>query len=396
MIRIVDICAKDLLQMVRDYKTFMFLLIMPILFTLLFGFAFGGFSGEGDPRLPVGYLNEDGSTISRNLVNMLEDSEVIRLEPFTRLDQSDLEAMVDGGELAAVLIIPQNYGREILHSRRQKLVLIGDINSIAGMSVESEVLTGVVRLESAVRTAMIFEGLVGEQAPFDYVFDEALGRWEDPPIRVVETTSSVITQQKENGFESLAHFSPGMMLQFAIAGLVTAAQIIINERKNRSLQRLLTTATRRIQILLGHWGAIFFLLMLQFILLILFAQLFLKVNYLHAPTAISLMVFASVFCISALGLLIGMLARNEEQGVMFSLIPMFLFSGLGGVWLPLEITGPTFQMIGRLTPLAWAMDGFKNISIRGLGIEAVLIPALVLVGYGLLFFILAGWRMKAE
>ncbi len=47
MTRILDIAFKDLLQLSRDFKTFMFLLIMPILFTFLFGFAFGGFnSGE--------------------------------------------------------------------------------------------------------------------------------------------------------------------------------------------------------------------------------------------------------------------------------------------------------------------------------------------------------------
>jgi ABC-2 type transport system permease protein len=398
MIRIIDIALKDFLQLTRDFKTFMFLLLMPVLFTLLFGFAFGGFGGldgRGDARLPVGYLDEDGSTISSELVKILEDSEVIRLERYAMLDRASLEVMVADGQLAAAMVIPPGYGYGMLHSRREKLVLIGDMNSTAGMSVESEVLTGIVRLESAANTAVIFEGLVGEQARFDYIFDEALGRWQDPPIRVDETTSSAIAQQDDK-LELLAHFSPGMMLQFAIAGLLTSAQIIINERKNRSLQRLLTTATRRIHILSGHWVAIFVLLLIQFALLILFAQVFLKINYLRDPAATLLVMLASVFCISALGLLIGMLARSEEQGVMLSLVPMFVFAGMGGVWVPLEITGPTFQKIGHLSPLAWAMDGFKNISIRGFGIEAVLIPALVLVGYGLLFFILAGWRMKAE
>ena len=47
MIRIFDIALKDLLRASRDFKTFMFLLIMPIVFTLLFGYAFGGFGGAG-------------------------------------------------------------------------------------------------------------------------------------------------------------------------------------------------------------------------------------------------------------------------------------------------------------------------------------------------------------
>ena len=51
MQRILDLTFKDLLQLLRDRMTFLFLLIMPILFTLLFGFATGAFSrGLTDPR----------------------------------------------------------------------------------------------------------------------------------------------------------------------------------------------------------------------------------------------------------------------------------------------------------------------------------------------------------
>ncbi len=67
MRRILDIAGKDLLQLLRDRKTFLFLLIMPILFTFLFGFAFGGFSKGVDPRLPVGYIDEDDTWLSRDL-----------------------------------------------------------------------------------------------------------------------------------------------------------------------------------------------------------------------------------------------------------------------------------------------------------------------------------------
>jgi ABC-2 type transport system permease protein len=76
---------------------------------------------------------------------------------------------------------------------------------------------------------------------------------------------------------------------------------------------------------------------------------------------------------------------------------MFVLSGLGGAWVPLEITGATFQAIGHMSPVAWAMDGFKNISIRGLGLEAAWLPAAALAGYAVLFFAIAAWRFrKAE
>jgi ABC-2 type transport system permease protein len=74
---------------------------------------------------------------------------------------------------------------------------------------------------------------------------------------------------------------------------------------------------------------------------------------------------------------------------------MFLFAGLGGAWMPLEATGPVFQTIGHVSPIAWAMDGIKNITVRGLGMEAVILPCLALLMYAALFFGLAVLRFRA-
>lgn len=45
-------------------------------------------------------------------------------------------------------------------------------------------------------------------------------------------------------------------------------------------------------------------------------------------------------------------------------------------------------------PSTWAMDGFQNIVMRGLGFSSVLIPAGLLMVYTLAFFGLALWRFK--
>jgi ABC-2 type transport system permease protein len=210
----------------------------------------------------------------------------------------------------------------------------------------------------------------------------------------VNVTSSEAIKQTDQKAASMAHSSPSMMLQFAIAALLTAATVIVNERKTRSLQRLLTTATSRTQILLGHYLAIFTMIFGQFVLLIVFGQLALKVDYFRFPLSTLLVAVCAATCISALGLLIGVFARSEEQAIIFSLIPMFVLAGLGGAWVPLDVTGPTFQAIGHVSPVAWAMDGFENIAVRGLGFNSVLLPVAALVGYTLLFFILAAWRFR--
>jgi ABC-2 type transport system permease protein len=393
MNRILDIAGKDLTQILRDRKTFLFLLIMPVAFTFLFGFAFGGFSkGTPDPRLPMALINEDGSDLSLRLVGLLENSEVMVVKQDGKQTLADYEKKLSKGGIAGILVIPAGYSDALLTGNLPRLSLTVDLTKTAGTTIQSEVLAAASRLTSAVQTALI----VGQtSSAFTPAIEQALAAWDNPPIRI-ETISAVLTtEQKPSAqFASLAHTSPGMILQFAIAGLLTCATVIVNERKTRSLQRLLTTATKRSHILIGHYLAIFVLLFCQFLVLIVFGQLILKVGYFRVPGATLMVALSSCLCIAAMGLLIGVLAKSEEQAVAFSLIPMFIFAGLGGAWTPLEYTSATFQAIGHVTPIAWAMDGFKNITVRLLGFESALVPSAALAGYALLFFLLAVWRFR--
>ena len=391
MNRIFDIAAKDLTQILRDRKTFMFLLLMPILFTIFFALAFSGSAkGPGDSRLPVGYLDLDHGTYSQPLKDLLTGSTVIRLDEDPTRSETDLNQLVADDKLAAALIVPAGYSQSVQDVTPLKLIFIADPSNTSTSTIEGEVMAATSRLMSAIRTAQI----IGQTtSAFTPAFEQALAAWQNPPVQVASTSSTAI-DVKAAQVISTTHTSPGMMLQFAIAGLITAATVIVNERKTRSLQRLLTTATSRVHILLGHYLAIFTLIFGQFVLLITFCQLFLHVNYLRIPLATLLVAVAAAACISAMGLLIGVFAKSEEQTIIFVMIPMFVLSGLGGAWMPLEFTGAAFQSIGHVSPVAWAMDGFKNIVARGLDFNSVLLPVAALGGYALFFFILAAWRFQ--
>src|SRR5512142_594631 len=118
MTRILDITLKDLLQLSRDSKTFMFLLLMPIIFTFLFGFASGGFGGgKSDSRLPVGYLSQDHHWVTNSLHDVLAKSKVIRLDENIFRSQADLEKLVANGDLAAAIIVPDGYGKAVLKGK---------------------------------------------------------------------------------------------------------------------------------------------------------------------------------------------------------------------------------------------------------------------------------------
>jgi len=395
MSHILDIALKDLRQLTRERETFLFLLLMPIVFTLIFGYAFGGFgSREEDPRLPVGFLDEDASPISLEMQGLLERSEVFRLEEDPSRTLEELERLVADEKLAGAVLIPPGFGEAAASGSFLPVTIFADPTSSAGSAVQAEATVAAQRIWSAVQTARIVVEVSGDPGGFEAAMAAALSAWADPPITMHESTSASI-RPMDNRQLSLGHTAPAMMVQFAMAAPMTAGQVIVNERKCRAFQRLLTTATPRYSIMLGHFLAMLALILAQFTLLVGFAQLALGVDYLHAPGASLLMALATAICVASMGMLIGVLARSDDQAVIFSLVPMFILSGLGGAWVPLEFTGPTFQAIGHVSPIAWALDGFKNIVSRGLGIGSVLLPCAALLGYAAVFFSLAAWRFRA-
>jgi ABC-2 type transport system permease protein len=392
MNRILDLSLNDIAQVLRDKLSFLFLLIMPVAFTLMFAFAFGGLGGKTGSTtvLNVGVIDQDRTPASAGLVSLLGSD--IKVQSATALNE--LNDAVTGSKLAAGIVIPSGYGASLsLGQQAAVLQIITAPTGSAGLIVRSAVDTAARRVDAAAAAAA---ATAGNGAPeYQKAFTLALGAWKTAPVTLKTATISAAEKKGGSTLPS-EQTAPAMMLQFGMAGLITAAQVVVSERKSRCLQRLITTSMRRWQILLGHFLAMFAIIFGQFILLIGFGQLALGLNYLAQPLATLLMAAASALFIAGLGLLIGALAKTDDQAVLFSMIPMFLFSGLGGAWVPLASTGKTFQLVGHFTPVAWAMDGFQAILTQGLGLGAVALPALILLGYAALFGGLAVWRFKFE
>lgn len=190
--------------------------------------------------------------------------------------------------------------------------------------------------------------------------------------------------------------SPGMIVQFAILGLTTCSMVLFLERQGKTLERLLTTPIRRVEIIAGHLLAVFLVVFLQELLLVALGQIFFGVNYLRAPMGILFMMITLALWIASLGLLVGAISTSTEQVILWSLVAMFLFSAFGGAWFPLEVAGKTFATVGHLSPAAWAMDGFQNIVLRDQGTISTFLPAGILLAFAGAFFALAVWRFKFE
>jgi ABC-type multidrug transport system permease subunit len=394
--KILDLAFKDLYQILRDLRSLLFLVAMPIVFTLFMGFAYntGENGGETvDARLGLAVVIESDSRLAEMLFARLDESDAVKP---VRVERAEALESLRRGEVAGVLVVPSGFGEQDAGGTFPQVTLIAESNSSDGQSLYQLLRVPISQLMSAVEIASISAEAQGNPAEFAPALELAWAKWDENSGQERVRLERAVAQPTENWFGDNPYnqASPGILVQFAIMGLVTSAQILVNERKTRTLQRLMTTAMRPWEIVAGHLLAMFGLVFLQTAMLVIFGQLALGVDYLREPLATLLVSVSLGLWVASMGLLIGMLANSDDQVVLFSLVAMFLFSALGGAWFPLEASGGAFAAIGRLMPSAWAMSGYQNILIRGLDLSTAWLPSTILLAYAFGFFLLAVWRFR--
>jgi len=404
----INIALKDLSQILRERMAVVFIVIMPLVFTFIMGFAYKGFVTAPDPRMTLGWVNQDeNGLISQQLKQSLDESGSLKLSD---VKPEKADEQVSSGKLPAVLIVPVNFSQDSLDGKPVQLILVVNDMSNTGQSALQLLRPVVTRLMSAVEIAQLDVKTLSAQKPFNNeteqqteltaAFSQAAQVWKNTLTSGVSVIVEKATGQKKSqvplGGNPYNQSSPGILLQFTIMGLVSSANILVQERKTRTLQRLITTAVKPSSIIAGHMLVSFVMVLFQQLVLIIFGQILLHVNYFRQPVGILLVAMTLGLWISSLGLFFGIYAKNEDQALILCLIAMFVFTALGGGWFPLEGSGKAFSFVARLTPGAWAMEGFQNILIRGLGLESALLPSAILLAYAVLFFILAVWRFRKD
>ncbi|MCX6372485.1 MAG: ABC transporter permease [Actinobacteria bacterium] len=393
------LARKDLVQTVRDKLSFIFILVMPLAFTLFFGLLFGG--GGSTDKLPLAVWDADGGAAAQQLVAALDKSAAVRV---VVKQGNAFETWMADERAAAGLLIPKGYSAAVASGKKAELTIVSTQGSNGAATAASEVrsLAGEqVAVELASRAAAesvwatrsmpsgAWDGVVKQSATqVRPVVAQALAH---PAVRTKVVEAGAAAGQTPSGF---VLSSPGMMVNFILFSLVTAGIALITERQNGTLQRLMTTRLRRWELIGGKAAGMFCLTFAQQILLMGVAQLFFGVDYLRDPAALLVMMVSLSLVASTLGLLLASVLKSEQALIATTVLVSMSVAALSGAWFPLEITGPAFQTVGHLLPTAWILDGLRGIVVRGFDVADVLPPFAVSLAWAAGFFALAVWRFR--
>ena len=396
MNRVWTLAGKDLLETRRDRLSAIFIIIMPIAFTTFFGLMFG----SGSDRLAMALNDADRGPQAQQLVASLQDSDAVRVVPKSA---AEFEQWMADGRAAAGLVIPQGFSDAVRAGKPAELEIVTDQASSGAQAVAAEIRAAAGDLVAANRAAQVgaeaaAEALggqgadgAGQTAAPAMAQAIATQAMEEPAVTLTTVPAGAAAGQIPTGF---VLSSPGMIVNFIMFSLMTAGIALIMERRNGTLQRLMTTRLRRWELVAGKLAGMFALTFFQQILLMGVGQLFFGVDYLNDPAALLLMMVALSLVASSLGLLLAALLTSEQALIAAIVIVSMSVSALSGAWFPLEITGAGFQFVGHLLPTAWILDALRGIVAQGFGVADVLPAFGVALAWSAGLFALAVARFR--
>ena len=398
MKRVWTLASKDLLETRRDRLALLFTVVMPLVFTSFFGLGFGG----GSDRLPLAIYSADSGAPATQLVSALARSGVVKTEAMSR---EDAEKAVDDNKVAAALEIPAGFSAALAAGRPAQLTLVSTAGSSGAQTVQTEVTALAGELAAGERAAQAAVTVAG--VPLHSIAPGSEQSYKDAallmarplaaqslahPVAAVKVVEAgTAAGQVPTGF---VLSSPGMLVNFILFSLLTAGIALIQERRNFTLLRLMTTRVRRWELIAGKAVGMFALTFIQQIILIGAGQLLFGVDYLRDPAALLLMMVALSLVASTLGLLLAAVLTSEQAMVATTVIVSMSVAALSGAWFPLEITGPDFRFVGHLLPTAWILDGLRGIIVRGFDVADVLPAFGVALAWSAALFALAVWRFR--
>jgi ABC-2 type transport system permease protein len=357
--RLWAVVLKEFVQMRRDRVTFAMMVGIPMMQLVLFGFAI-----NSDPRhLPTAVLCADPGPFSRAIVEAMRHSDYFR---FTRHVHSEAEAhrLLEQGEVQFVVTIPIDFERRAVRGERPVLLVEADATDPAATS--------------------------NALAAFDRLVQNALQRPLSGALSHLAAVPGPVELRLHRRYneEGITQYNvvPGLVgVVLTMTMVIITALAITRERERGTMENLLSTPVRPLEVMLGKIVPYIVVGYIQISLVLLAARFLFDVPFMGNMVWLYLAAFLFIAANLAMGITFSTIARNQLQAVQmafFFFLPSLLLSGF---MFPFRGMPEWAQSLGNLLPLTHFLRVIRGLLLKGNSL-ADIAPHLIPIG---LFLVVA-------
>jgi ABC-2 type transport system permease protein len=400
---------KEFLLLKRDLGGVIILFIMPLVLIIAVTLIQDStFKKVTDAKIPILLVNNDNGKVAQSVFDNLNKSDVFSV--VTKIDnmfitEAQAQEAVFKGKYQLAIVIPSHLSLDLQTKIDQNVDQI-----VSGFSQTDTIIKEIPKVITQKEVKLYFDPAT------QLSFKNAVMSSIDKMISQIETKSIYAAFQKQMG-ESVASFDqksfiifkeivpkrgdreiipnsaqhnvPAWTL-FAIFFIVIPLSInIVKEKNQGTFIRLRTNPVPYWIVLLGKTIMYAIICMIQFYMMVivavfLFPQMGLPaLNVEGNLLLMSIVALFSGFAAIGFGILVGTIAKTQEQSAPFGATATIVLAAIGGVWVPVFAMPKMMQIIAQCSPMNWGLNAFYDVLLRNAKVIDI-IPEISLL---FLFFI---------
>jgi ABC-2 type transport system permease protein len=368
--RLFSIIRKEFIQIIRDPRTLVMILVIPVMQLFLLGYA-----ATTDVRnVPIAVWDQSRSPQARELLDAFRAADYFRIA-FDVGSERELRDLIERGEARAALIIPPDYSERLLEGDAQVAMVLDGSDSTVGT------------------TALSTARLIGQAQATKILQEQAarLGRSAEvkPPLEVR-------TQVWYNPDLVSAHFMiPGVigMILFAITSILTATTIV-RERERGTIEQLIVTPIRSWELVVGKLTPYVILSLFDTLVVLALGHLWFKVP---VRGDLGLIIgLSGLLLLSGLGigLFASTVANTQQEAMLTTWMTLLPAIFLSGFLFPLEAMPVVLRWISYVIPLRYYLVIIRALLLKGVGAAAIQNEIIALALFGVIIMGAAALRFR--
>ena len=369
--RLLPIIRKEFIHIIRDPRTLAVMFVMPLMQLILLSYA-----ATSDVRnIPMAVYDQSQTPQSRHLIEAFVQSGQFSVAQVVR-GQAELTRLIDGGQARAGLIVPPAYAADLAGGRGAEVafVLDGSDPTVASSALSAARLIGQAEATGVQQQTLARRGV---SAAGNLPLEVRTRVWYNPDMAsAVFMVPALI----------------GLILQMQ-ATLLTASAIV-RERERGTIEQLIVTPIRPIELILGK-----ILPYALVALLITLEILVIGTLWFGVPIRGSLLLLLGISCLFLLsslgiGLLVSTIAQTQQEAFLLTFLTLLPSIFLSGFIYPIAALPRVLQVLSGVVPLSYFLIVVRGIVIKGVGLPALTSQVAALAAFGAVLIVLASLRFR--
>ena len=373
--RLIALIIKETRQLLRDRRTLMMVFGLPLIELFLFGYAVS----LTVYHIPTAIVDQNKSPESRNFIQALVNSQYFDITENLQSEDQIVNEM-DAGRVKAGIFVPAEFPTGLEAGNANVLILLDGSDSFS--------------VQSGYSAASIVAQNYSIQLTAEKIMrvGSASGSLHQAGTLPITSSIQVLYNPDLRDLWFILPAIIGMILQSM--AVVLAAITVVREREIGTLEQILATPTRPLELIVGKM-----IPLLVLCLILIGVTLGLGVFWFGVPFKGSLWLYlwlSLLFIASSLGLglLVSTIARNQRQVAQITQMLMIFSMLLTGLIYPRSAMPAASQFIGDLIPLTYFIRISRGIVTKGVGLAFFWGDALVLLIYGLVVMVTASFSFR--